>query len=254
MEKKILIILLILSVIGNIIGLFVLYKALHYRSVVLEQNKSVQDLGNLAEYADENRTLNSKPEVVFYGASITRLMDLEKLFPGKNYVSRGVNGQYAQQLLLRFKQDVIDLQPGGVVIKLCSINMAGFIPLETTKYYLKTMVEMAEAAGIKVYLATVVPVGKAYADEYKDRNVVEKIRDLNQWIRGYADGKGIPVIDYFRALANEKGMLNDDITRDGLHPNEDAFLIMGETALAVLDRDTGDQEAMDITPEDSGTF
>ena len=250
MEKKILVILLIVAVMGNLIGLFVLYKALHYRSIVLQKNKEVADYGNLAMYEDENRTLRSSPDVIFYGASITEIMNLEKLFPGKNYLNRGASGQYTQQLLLRFKQDVIDLKPGAVVIKLCSINMAGFIPLETTKYYLKTMVENAQCAGIKVYLATVVPVGKKYADQYKDRNVVGKIRDFNQWLQGYADGKGIDVIDYFNALANDQGMLDADISVDGLHPNDEAFQKMAEAALEVLTQEAESQENMDLAKED----
>jgi lysophospholipase L1-like esterase len=236
MDKKILVILLIIAVIGDLIGLYVLYKANHYRNIILSKNREELDYGHLQSYQEENKSLTRAPDTVFYGASITKSMDFEKYFPGKNYLNRGVNGQYADQLLLRFKQDVIDLQPKRVVIKICSINMGANIPLDATKYYMKTMVEMAEWAGIRPYPATVVPAGKTYAEQYKDRKVVEKIVHFNEWLRGFAEGKSLDVVDYFAEMADEKNLLPDRLSEDGLHPNAEALYLMAKTANRVLDK------------------
>jgi lysophospholipase L1-like esterase len=252
MDKKILVILLVIAVIGNLVGLYVLYKANHYRNIILSKNKEQEDYGYLKTYQEENKALARAPETIFYGASITKSMDFEKYFPGKNYLNRGVNGQYADQLLLRFKQDVIDLKPRRVVIKFCAINMGANISLDSVKYYMKAMVERAECAGIRPYPATVLPSGEVYAEKYKDRQVVEKIVNFNEWLRGYAEGKSLDVIDYFAEMADDRGVLPDTLSDDGLHPNQEALYIMAKTANRVLDKPameeaealTGDSEAL----------
>ena len=63
--------------------------------------------------------------VVFFGDSITDIWKLADSFPGKPYVNRGIGGQTTPQMLVRFRQDVIDLQPKVVVILAGTNDIAG---------------------------------------------------------------------------------------------------------------------------------
>lgn len=82
------------------------------------------DFGGLSRYAAENAKLGPAGKgvrrVVFFGDSITdnwgRMKDAGVFFPGKPYVNRGISGQTTPQMLIRFRQDVIDLHPAAVVI------------------------------------------------------------------------------------------------------------------------------------------
>ena len=92
----------------------------------MEDSKS-PDWANLARYEDDNLKvgLPKKDErrVVFMGDSITE--EWSNLYPEyfteKGYINRGISGQTTPQMLIRFRPDVIDLDPDVVVI-LAGIN------------------------------------------------------------------------------------------------------------------------------------
>src|SRR5579885_2869665 len=90
-----------------------------------------QDWPNLQKYKNDNKTLGmpapGEKRVVFMGNSITEgwfKMDPD-FFKGKPYVGRGISGQTTPQMLVRFRQDVIDLKPFAVVILAGTNDIAG---------------------------------------------------------------------------------------------------------------------------------
>src|ERR1700739_3550747 len=89
----------------------------------------LNDYAELSRYRDADTALkppiSGESRVVFYGDSITEGWKLDEYFRGKSYVNRGVSGQTTSQLLLRFRQDVIDLQPEVVVILAGTNDLAG---------------------------------------------------------------------------------------------------------------------------------
>ena len=95
--------------------------------------------------------------VVFMGDSITQGWKLDEAFPGKPYVNRGISGQTTPQMLVRFRQDVIDLKPKVVVILAGTNDIAGNtgpMTLEQTEGNLASMAELAAANGIRVVLCS----------------------------------------------------------------------------------------------------
>ena len=86
-----------------------------------------QDWANLNRYHKENTELASpnpnQHRIVFMGNSITEgwLINRPEFFANKPYINRGISGQTTPQMLLRFRQDVINLMPSVVVI-LAGIN------------------------------------------------------------------------------------------------------------------------------------
>src|ERR1700757_3158214 len=73
------------------------------------------DYGQLARYREANAKLGSPAagdnRVVFFGDSITDIWKLENYFPGKPYVNRGIGGETTPQMVVGFRQEVIDLYP-----------------------------------------------------------------------------------------------------------------------------------------------
>ena len=108
------------------------------------------DYGQLARYRKANAALKppspGENRVVFFGDSITDSWQLDEYFPGKPYVNRGIGGQTTPQMLVRFRQDVIDLQPKVVVILAGTNDIAGNtgpMRLEDIEAELTSLAELA---------------------------------------------------------------------------------------------------------------
>ena len=168
--------------------------------------------------------------VVFLGNSITEgwaRVD-SNYFIQHNYIGRGISGQTSTQLLLRFRQDVLSLKPKAVVLQIGTNDVAentGPYDPEFTLGNIQSMVEIAQANGLKVILASVLP-----ATNFEWRRSVgnrsDMIVDLNKRIKAYADKNKIPFIDYHSAMKNDKNGMNADLAEDGVHPTMKGYKIM----------------------------
>jgi lysophospholipase L1-like esterase len=191
-----------------------------------------QDWANLKKYHQENADLmfNKKAEsIVFMGNSITEewLRLRPEFFAGKPYVNRGIGGQTTPQMLLRFRQDVINLQPAVVVI-LAGINdIAGNTGPSTIKMIGDNIFSMAELAGlhdIKVVLCTVLPA--ADISWQPDLQITNKVINLNTLLRSYALKHNMAYVDYYTAMVNESNGLKEELGLDSVHPNAAGYAIM----------------------------
>lgn len=196
------------------------------------------DFGNLNRYKKANKTtLSPKPNenrVVFLGNSITEgwASDDSLFFIKNNYIGRGISGQTSPQLLLRFRQDVVALNPKIVIINIGTNDIAentGPYDPEFTLGNIQSMTEIAQANGIKVILASVLPATK-FEWRLSLGNRSAMIVDLNKRIKAYADKNKIPYIDYHSALKNADNGMNPDLAEDGVHPTLKAFKIMEDLA------------------------
>ncbi len=195
------------------------------------------DWASLARYREANERLGPPPlgerRVVFYGNSITDVWAryFDTMFPNKPYVGRGIGGQTTPQMLVRFRQDVIALEPAVVVILAGTNDIAGNTGPSTQGMIednLISMVELAKANGIRVVLSSVLP-----AYDYRWRPGLEpapKIVALNTWMRNYAAAHNVVYLDYHSAMADERQGLGAELTEDGVHPNEAGYRIMAPLA------------------------
>jgi lysophospholipase L1-like esterase len=171
--------------------------------------------------------------VVFMGDSITHGWDLGQSFPGKPYVNRGISGQTTPQMLVRFRQDVINLHPKVVVILAGTNDIAGntgpMTPQET-KNNIESMSDLATANHIRVVLCSIPPSINFWWAPGK--NPGPKIVILNAWIKGYAAQKHFPYVDFYSKMADTEGGLPKNLSRDGVHPNPAAYDIMAPLAEA----------------------
>jgi acyl-CoA thioesterase I len=201
------------------------------------------DFGQLARYRDANAALKApaadENRVVFFGDSITDIWKLEDYFPGKPYLNRGIGGQTTPQMLVRFRQDVIDLHPKAVVILAGTNDIAGNtgpMSLQTIEENYSSLADLARVHGIRVIFASILPVHNytpKSQDFYAQRSP-EKILELNRWLKDYSAANGLVYLDYFTSLVDDKGLLKKDLADDGLHPNPAGYKIMAPLAEAAI--------------------
>jgi len=201
------------------------------------------DFGQLARYRDANSSLKvpatDENRVVFFGDSITDIWKLEDYFPGKPYINRGIGGQTTPQMLVRFRQDVIDLHPKVVVILAGTNDIAGNtgpMTLENIEANYSSLAELARVHNIRVVFSSVLPVHN-YTPKSQDffaQRPPEKILALNRWLKDYCAAKALTYLDYFTPMVDDKGLLKRDLAEDGLHPNPAGYKMMAPLAEAAI--------------------
>jgi len=211
--------LLILSLLGNLIGMFALYKAYDYRKKMIlawaQSHEWISEFHARPQSADQPA---EGVDVVLLGAAITAHWDPGRQLPGRRIVNKGIDGQFASQLLLRFQHDVIDLHPKMVVIKLCEMNFAHQVPFSISQDNVKMMTTLARANGIRTAVATVIPVTERY-DAQKPKEINQTIHAFNRWLGEYAAANQLILLDLASPLSDAKGFLQPEYTDDGVHPN-----------------------------------
>ena len=210
----------------------------------LMEDKKNLDLPNLSQYQDENRLVGlpekGKQRVVFMGDSITEEWSnlYADYFDTEGYINRGIGGQTTPQMLIRFKPDVIDLEPDIVVILAGTNDIAGNTGPSNVKMItdnIFSMAELARAHQIKVVLSSILPVFEyEWAKEIKD--VPATIDSVNDELKKYVNDHGLVYLDYFSSMVDERKGLNKDYTYDGVHPNQDGYILMSSLAEKVLSR------------------
>ena len=198
---------------------------------------NAQDWANLERFRQENAKLpppaKNEKRVVFMGNSITEGWGnlYPDFFKGKPYINRGISGQTTPQMLIRFRPDVINLEPAVVVILAGANDIAGNTgpsTLEMIADNIYSMAELAKAHGIKVVLSSVLP-----AYDFPWRPGLEpapKIAALNKMIKAYALQQGCVYLDYYSAMVDERQGLKAELTYDGVHPNEAGYKVMSPLA------------------------
>ena len=202
----------------------------------------LNEITQFSRFAADNKTLGppapGTKRVVFYGDSITDNWGRKfgSFFPGKPYVNRGISGQTTAQMLLRFQQDVVHLQPAAVVILAGTNDVA-----ENTGPYtdaqiqdnFRSMVAIAEQNHIRVILASIPP-----ADRFPWHPGIapaERIRSLNAWMKDYATAEHLIYLDYYAALATPEGAIKPDLAVDkAVHPNDAGYALMQPLAEAAI--------------------
>ena len=200
--------------------------------------KTDSDWSRFDYYEKQNAQLTTRPKAVLFGDSITRnwVRNDAAWLDAHDFVGRGISGQTTMQMLSRFRPDVIDLKPEYVVI-LAGINDIarnnGYISVEHTFGNLVSLVELAQANGIKPVMCTVLPAREIrWRKRVGDpRPLIEK---LNALITAYATEHGITLVDYHGAMQTPDGALQPEFETDAVHPNLAGYKVMEEVLLKTL--------------------
>ena len=194
------------------------------------------DWADLHHYTAENKLLKlpaaNEKRVVFLGSSIFerwKMLMPEYFIQNSNYLDRGISGQTSPQLLIRFRQDVIDLNAKAVIILAGSNDIAGSTGHVTTANIMdnvRSMAELARLHNIKVILCAYLPV---YDYPWrKGLQPADKIIALNKEIKAYAAANHFILLDYFTPFADSRNGQKAELTLDGVHPNKAGYQIMAK--------------------------
>ena len=195
----------------------------------LSAQNPLKDWANFQRYQQANQAIDYPVKAVFMGNSITdgwAATDPD-FFSENQYVGRGIGGQVSAQMVMRFRQDVINLKPEAVVI-LAGTNDIAMNPyavtLQQTFYNIKTMVDLARANKIKVVLCSTMP---AYEFGWnKSLKPAEDIKGLNVLVKSYAEENNIPYVDYHSAMKDKRDGLPAKYSQDGVHPTLKGYKVM----------------------------
>jgi lysophospholipase L1-like esterase len=191
--------------------------------------KSIPFFAAMDRYENANQRA-SKVKVVLIGDSITEgwWKQDSTFFKDQNYVGRGISGQTSPQLLVRFRQDVINLKPKAVVIHIGTNDIAQNTGPYLQKYtlqHIQSMIDLAKMNEIKVFLASVLPATQfKWRPEVGDQS--STIVALNEAIKELAVSNKLTYIDYHSAMKNSQNGMDPSIAPDGVHPNKEGFEIM----------------------------
>jgi len=200
----------------------------------LKKEDFSDDWANISKYQKENELIGlpkkGEKRVVFLGSSIFEFWKQKdpEYFNSHAYVDRGISGQISPQLLVRFRQDVINLKPKAVIILAGSNDLAGskgHVNNETILNNVKSMAELARINHIKVILCKYLPVYE-YPWNKALKGAADQIISLNEAIVTYAKENNFIILDYFTPLADERKGQKAEFTTDGVHPNLAGYKVM----------------------------
>jgi lysophospholipase L1-like esterase len=210
------------------------------------------DFGQLARYREADAALAPpaprESRVVFLGDSITDYWKLPDYFPGRPYINRGVDGQTTPEMLVRFRQDVVDLHPKVVIVLAGTNDIAGVTgptSNEDIEANYASMAELARAHRIRMVFASVLPVHN-YTHEAEESFALrprDRILALNRWLENYCAENRFVYLDYFRSLVDERGMLKRALADDGLHPTDAGYRIMASLAEKAIQKALSEHSA-----------
>jgi lysophospholipase L1-like esterase len=198
-----------------------------------EEDRIHNDWPFLARYRDANRKLAAgTAQVVFMGDSITEgWSDKTPSAFSSGRVNRGIGGQTTPQMLVRFRQDVVELKPQVVHIMAGTNDIAGNTgpaSLEMIQANFMSMVDIARSNGIAVIVASIPP-----ASRFPWKPSVETVRTIatmNAWVRKYAADRGATYADYDAVLNDGAGGIRKGLAYDGVHPTAEGYAAMNPVA------------------------
>ncbi|HTA42413.1 MAG TPA: GDSL-type esterase/lipase family protein [Bryobacteraceae bacterium] len=210
---------------------------------VVDQKRTA-DPNDLNRYADADSKLlppDKMPRVVFLGDSITEAWRLNEYFTGHDFVNRGIAAQTTSQMLARFRQDVIGLNPKAVVILGGTDDIAAGTAPRQIEDNLAMMADLAKQHGIRAIFASILPVSDYHKDidpryEMTKNRPPATIQAINKWIQTLCLTGGFVWMDYYTAMVDPMGYMKTDLSDDGLHPNAKGYRVMSPVTLETIDR------------------
>ncbi len=203
---------------------------------------NAQDWPNLNKYREDNQKVINTPKkrgekrVVYIGDSITEMWkDVSpEYFKDNRHICRGIGGQTTPQMLVRFRQDVVDLNADVVVILAGTNDVAGNTGKSSPKMILdniKSMCEIAKQNKIDIILCSILPA-KQY-NWNKSIHPDKIIPVVNDLLKEYAKEEKIEYVDLFSIMVdtenpNNKNGLKEEFTYDAVHLTKAGYKVMEE--------------------------
>lgn len=196
-------------------------------------NGNWADWANFKKYESQNLAVPPRQKgerrVVFLGNSIFEgwIKLRPAFFTGKPYYDRGISGQTTPQMLLRFSEDVLALDPEILVLKAGINDIAqntGPYNQQQTLNNIKAIAQLARFNKIKVILCSVLP-----ASDFRWRPGLQpgdKVIALNEAIKAFAMQEGFYYLDLYSAVVDDKKGMKEEYANDGVHPTVAGYSVL----------------------------
>lgn len=238
-------IVLVVSLIGNLCIFYVAYKALEYRAHInhfLEKYTHVTaEFSGRSVFEQDNQRIKSRPptddRIVFFGTQVIAKWDLEASFPQFDAINRGIiDGQRVSGFLLRFKPDVIDLQPRAVLIEVSSYNLRPQNTIQEIEDYVSLMAQLSRANGIEPVLTTMIPPAvDVRVEDSEAYSVHDSLTIFNEWMMDYCAANKYALVDFYGLLSDSSGYLTASLSSNDMEPNEAGYRKLTDETAAVLE-------------------
>ena len=152
-----------------------------------------------------------------------------KAHPEWKVYNRGVNGQRSDEILSRFKRDVVKEKPNYAIILAGVNDVYQRVPLDSIKTNLKPMYLEAVEKNIVPVAATVLPYNSSKMEAMQ-------IHKLNRWIKETANGLHIPFADTNVAVADPRNLDRLLASTDGLHPDVSGYRSMAIVLVRAIEQ------------------
>jgi lysophospholipase L1-like esterase len=191
------------------------------------------DFYYLKRYEKENSLLSKPVEgenrIVFLGDSITEfwLDELPSFFEGRSFINRGISGQTTPQMLGRFEQDVLSLNPNSLHLLAGTNDIAGNtgeMTIDMTLQNIHEMIRLAKLNQMNIYIGSVLP-----ASSFGWKPLIQPafiIKELNEKLKELCHVQECVFIDYHQAMQDSEGGMNSTFSDDGVHPNKEGYMLM----------------------------
>ncbi len=232
-SSKIIIGILIL---GNVLGVYFVFRGLSYRraaNVYLDKYTNVvAEFSRRSVYAEDNHRMADlepvKNRLVFFGSQVTSNWPLNHLSDSWEVINRGIPHQRAAGFLLRFRPDVIELQPRVVVIEMSSYNLRPPVTAGELTEYVFSMAELARLHDIIPVILTIIPPVRDSSDlsvieEVEGYSLIDSITQFNSVVKQFCAEQGVFLVDACQLLTDTNGYLAPEYSAAAIDPNSSGY-------------------------------
>ncbi len=192
-----------------------------------------QEVWNERRGSWQGREQEDQGALVFLGDSITQGWgeDFHGAFEGAKLANRGISGDTTRGMLIRMENDVLALNPRGIVMLMGTNDLANKVPVESIAGNVKLILEKLKDhdSDMPIVFCLVMPASA------KKNRPADKIQELNRAYSQLVQGDPqINVIDTWTLFANADGDAKLEEFPDLLHPNELGYEKWAEALQPVL--------------------
>jgi len=184
--------------------------------------------------------------VVFLGDSITQGFgdDFKSAFPGAKLANRGISGDTTRGMLLRLADDVLALDPSGVVMLMGTNDLEEGAEPEAVAANVKAIVAAIEARNPR----TPIVLCQMFPSSATMRRPAENIKKVNALVaEGVKGDPRVRLVDTWTLFANADGDAKAEEFPDLLHPNDAGYAKWVAAIRPVL-------ETLDLVPVAADDF
>jgi lysophospholipase L1-like esterase len=181
--------------------------------------------------------------VVFFGDSRAAEWPAPAGWGDTQFVNRGIGAQTSIQVASRFAAHIVPVRPDVVVVQvgINDLRVIPFFPQEKAqlvddcKANIQQIVADAGRIQATVILTTIFPIGPLPFEQrlFASDEVDTAIEDVNAYIRSLRSAD-VLVLDSAALLANERGRVREDYSRDALHLNAAGYGVLNQALADML--------------------